>query len=315
MGRALKTAEVIDVPVIDEGAVRHDLVVLDQAQALKSQHDATVRAVALRVGYLLPGDSADPDLIQRDIAANLRRSVESCLEVGRALMVLKEACAHGEFMARLDVLGVEPRLAQRFMQASLKFSNASSTTLLRAASTQTKLFELLVLDDEQVAELELTGQTGELELDKVASMSVKELRAAVRESREQRKATDALLAAKDRKINELAVDSAAKPVVRPWAESCRQLRQELGAHFDLLDEGAARLATLIVAVAEGDFGDAEDPEGAEQMRRSLAVILGDRLTRLSQVVAAAYHRYDGTLSAWAEELDNQGIPARDGAEG
>ena len=42
--------------------------------------------------------------IQRDISANMRRSVEACLEVGRGLAVLKAACGHGNFVARLDVL-------------------------------------------------------------------------------------------------------------------------------------------------------------------------------------------------------------------
>ena len=41
------------------------------------------------------------------------------------------------------------------MQSALKFSNASSTPLLKAAGNQTKLFELLVLDDVEAAELAL----------------------------------------------------------------------------------------------------------------------------------------------------------------
>jgi len=122
------------------------------------QRDASVRAVAMQLGYQLPADATDPDLIQRDIAANMRRSVEACLEVGRGLRVLKEACEHGSFMARLEVLGIEVRVAQKFMASAAKFSNAASTPLLRAAGNQTKLFEMLVLDDEQIEELELTGQ-------------------------------------------------------------------------------------------------------------------------------------------------------------
>ena len=42
---------------------------------------------------------------------------------------------------------------------------------------------MIVLDDEQIEELALTGHTGELDLDDVATMSVKELRAAVRKER------------------------------------------------------------------------------------------------------------------------------------
>lgn len=94
--------------------------------------------------------------------------LEGVLEIGRGLYVLKELCGHGQFLARLDVLGIEPRLGQRFMLAAFKFSNATSTPLLKGARNQTKLFELLVLDDEQLAELVFNGQFGELTLDDVA---------------------------------------------------------------------------------------------------------------------------------------------------
>lgn len=169
----------------------------------QAQRASSVRAVALQLGYQLPMDHIDPDLIQRDIAANMRRSVEACLEVGRGLRVLKEACEHGHFTARLDLLGIDARVAQRFMASAVKFANAASTPLLKAAGNQTKLFEMLVLDDEQIEELALTGQTGELSLDDVATMSVKELRAALRESRAEKEAGDQLLEKKNAKIDQL----------------------------------------------------------------------------------------------------------------
>lgn len=176
----------------------------DELALIASQHDSAVRAVAAQMGYQLPADCTDPDLIQRDISANMRRSVEACLQVGMGLRVLKTACAHGEFMSRLDVLGIEARVAQRFMASAAKFSNAASTPLLKAIGSQTKLFEMLVLDDEQIEELELTGQTGELALDDVATMSVKELRKAVREAREEKVADDKILADKNAKIDRLS---------------------------------------------------------------------------------------------------------------
>lgn len=189
---------------INEAAVIEDSNALNQVALLHAQHDSAVRAVALQMSYQLPADATDPDLIQRDISASMRRSVEACLEVGKGLHVLKAACAHGNFLARLDVLGIEPRVAQKFMQMARKFPKASSTALLKAADSQTKLFELLVLDDEQIEELELTGQTGELALDDIATMSVKELRAKLREAHADKTATDKLLADKNAKIDKLS---------------------------------------------------------------------------------------------------------------
>ena len=116
---ATKTQEPVTDVVLNQGAV----TVIEQTQDALAVEDqqmqARVRAVALQVGYQLPGDCIDPDLIQRDIAANMRRSVEACLEVGRGLATLKAACLHGSFAARLEVLGVEARVAQKFMQSAV----------------------------------------------------------------------------------------------------------------------------------------------------------------------------------------------------
>lgn len=207
-GRKPKNVTVAQEPDIDQArfdnamvVARQDVVSADMAQ---EQHHAMVRAVAAQVGYQLPADCADPDLIQRDIAANMRRSVEACLEVGRGLAVLKAACQHGMFMARLDVLGIDRFVASKFMQAAKKFSNVSSTAhLTKALGNQTKLFEMLVLDDEQIEELELTGQTGELKLDDVATMSVKELRAKVRELKNEVTAKEDVLSTRSAQINTL----------------------------------------------------------------------------------------------------------------
>lgn len=172
---------------------------------LQSQREATVRAVAIQLGYQLPADCTDPDLIQRDIAANMRRSVEACLEVGRGLSVLKVACGHGNFVARLDVLGIDRKVAAKFTQSAAKFSNVSTSRhLTDALGNQSKLFEMLVLDDEQIEELELTGQTGELKLDDIATMSVKELRATLREARENLEARSRVLEDKTSKIDALS---------------------------------------------------------------------------------------------------------------
>lgn len=267
-----------------------------QLAVIQSQQEATVRAVAAQLGYQLPADCTDPDLIQRDIAANMRRSVEACLEVGRGLRVLKEACEHGNFITRLEVLGIERSVAARFMQAASKFSNVASTHhLTKAIGNQTKLFEMLVLDDEQIEELELTGQTGELKLDDIATMSVKELRAALRETRENAEAQSRLLADKNAKIDELAAKlTTKKPRVQtpPPDTEGQEIRKEasqfafeaesvvrgkLRAAFQSLAEHAEKhgmahddfmaglLCQVEVSVKQlrGEFGVKEAPDGEE----------------------------------------------------
>lgn len=219
---------------------------------MHTEQEATVRAVAAQLGYQLPADCTDPDLIQRDIAANMRRSVEACLEVGRGLGVLKVACGHGNFMARLDVLGIDVYVASRFISSAKKFSNLRSTANLTAAiGTQTKLFEMLVLDDGQIEELELTGQTGELKLDDIATMSVKELRAALRESREKIADKDRVLAGKNTKIDELdqQLNRALKQInLPPWDARVAPFQKEITERQSVLDAAIGKHLEAIKAL-------------------------------------------------------------------
>jgi len=208
------------------------LATQQQVATLTAEHEAKVRAEAAKMGYQLPADSTDPDLIERDIVANMRRSVEACLEVGRGLQVLKIACGHGNFIERLEARNIDRHVAKRFITAAMKFSSLpSSSALTKAIGSQSKLMEMLVLDDEEIEELELTGQTGELSLDDVATMSVKELRKALRESRETLSAKERVMADITAKNNQLATELAKKPkviVVQP-VEEAKQLRQEVVA--------------------------------------------------------------------------------------
>ena len=199
--KATPAADIIDVPMND-ALVAQDFSAANTLALATAQQSSAVRAIALQMGYQLPADCTDADLIQRDISANMRRSVEACLEVGKGLRVLKEACTHENFLARLDVIGVDYGVAQKFIQAARKFS--STRTVTNALGNQTKLFEMLILDDAQIEELELTGQTGELALDDVATMSVKELRKAVREAKHEKEATEKLLSNKNAQIDKLS---------------------------------------------------------------------------------------------------------------
>ena len=74
---------------------------------------------------------------------------------------------------------------------------------------------VLVLDDEQIEELELTGQTGELKLDEIATMSVKELRAALREERKERQADADVLKRKAEQIEKLERENQRIAKMKP----------------------------------------------------------------------------------------------------
>ncbi|WP_368624576.1 hypothetical protein [Paraburkholderia sp. BR14262] len=266
------------------------IAALDETNAIESsarvELEARVRAVATRIGYQLPGDATDPDLIQRDVAANMRRSVEACLEVGRGLIMLKEVCGHGNFTARLEVLGVDDGVARKFMRAAEKFSKRSSTTVLtKALGSQTALFEMLVLDDEQIDELATTGETGALKLDDVASMSVKELRAAVRETRKNLESKNDVIAsiqARNLELHEQLAGATPSFIEQKALED--------------LDKEALRAAEQITTALRGRIARALDQVGEGEG--------GTNRQLIEQAVAAALGR---VLSAARDLVDEYAV--------
>ncbi|MDR2259554.1 MAG: hypothetical protein LBE06_01185, partial [Azoarcus sp.] len=86
----------------DFRAAQNDIIAADMLEAEACDRSM---ALAVRVGYELPAGELNADLIQRDIAANMRRSVESVLDIGRGLLVLKSLCGHGDFQERISSTG------------------------------------------------------------------------------------------------------------------------------------------------------------------------------------------------------------------
>ncbi|MGB5908744.1 MAG: DUF3102 domain-containing protein [Stenotrophomonas maltophilia] len=144
-----------------------------------------------------------PDHYENAIRSELRRGCEAFLRAGRYLMVARECAAHGEWMSMLQRLGIGHEQARRMIEAAKRVealpNSSTSRNLLEAAKSESKLIELLSLPEEQFKELAETGETGELQLDDVGNMSVRELREAVRNAR-------ADIEAKDQRISKLSDD-------------------------------------------------------------------------------------------------------------
>jgi hypothetical protein len=131
-GRKPRLPAVIQPDVPQFGPTPPDLREQERRTELAvAEHDQAVRRLAREIGYSLPANSTEPDMIQVDITSNMRRSVDAVLEIGRGLTVLKAACEHGDFMRRIETLGVEYRLAAKFMQAAVKFSNVPTSAHLK----------------------------------------------------------------------------------------------------------------------------------------------------------------------------------------
>lgn len=197
--------------------------------------NAQVTSLAAQLGY---DGSLTVGALEDEIRFYQRRTVEACLELGKRLLLLKELAPHGEFVQRTELLGISKRMSQKFMSATLKFAKTNSSSLLQAAGNQSKLLELVVLDDGEIDELENGGAVGQITLDSIETMSVSELKKALREAKADLTAREKVLADKTAKLNELAVELAKKPT-----------RVEPADPVDVGDE-IRREATMLASQAE-----------------------------------------------------------------
>ncbi|EAW2472646.1 DUF3102 domain-containing protein [Salmonella enterica subsp. enterica] len=134
------------------------------------------------------------------------QSTKAMLEAGKRLLILKENEPYGDFQAiARDELNLEPRIAQKMAQAALKFLSPQLEANAKTFSHlgRSKLYELMLEDDEELAELAEGGTVAGLTLDEIDRMSVRELRKALRESKEDLAASRKLNAEKSQEINEL----------------------------------------------------------------------------------------------------------------
>ncbi|HIF3110320.1 TPA: DUF3102 domain-containing protein [Salmonella enterica] len=149
----------------------------------------------------------DRNRIVHEARFYMAQSAEAMLEAGKRLVILKENEPHGEFINILESeLNIEARVARRMMQASLKFLGLEGELPKRSTLSvlgKGKLYELMVLDDEDLDSLADGGTVAGATLDDIDRMSVRELRKALRESKEDLAASRKLNAEKSQEINEL----------------------------------------------------------------------------------------------------------------
>ena len=170
-----------------------------------SGHAQKLGTLAAQLGY--EGSLALGSL-EDEVRFYQQRTVESCMEIGKRLLLIKEQTPHGEFNKRIEMLNFTPRMAQKFMSAVLKFSKTNSNSLLQKAGNQTKLLELVMLDDDEIELIEQGGSIGDVSLDTIETMSVRELKKALRDAKADIDAKEQVIKTKDQKANELLAENA-----------------------------------------------------------------------------------------------------------
>ncbi|EMK0351704.1 DUF3102 domain-containing protein [Citrobacter amalonaticus] len=175
------------------------------------------------------------DRIVHETRFYMAQSAEAMLEAGKRLVILKENEPYGDFTNILENdLGLAPQVARRMMQASVKFLGNGNDQPKRSALSvlgKTKLYELMVLDDEELDALADGGTVAGATLDEIDRMTSRELKTALREARETNAAQQRVLADKNEKIDTLSTKLEKKSRIQPPKpdEEVKKLRAEVTA--------------------------------------------------------------------------------------
>lgn len=166
---------------VEMTAIEQTMAAANQLAVATLEQNERVSALALQLNYQ---GSTDAHALENSAKDAIRRIGMTIFELGAYLLLLREACGYGEWEPALARLELSRPAASKYMTITRRFANRSISNGLEKIGF-TKAAELLPLDDTQVDELMGEGETGELALDDVARMSVKQLRAAVHKARQE----------------------------------------------------------------------------------------------------------------------------------
>jgi len=284
---------------------------------MAAEHDAmqaNVLALADQLGY---DGSLAVGALEDEIRFYQRRSVEALLAVGTRLLLLRELSAHGEFIRRVELLGFSARTSQRFMQAALKTSKSANLAhLADTVGSAGKFLELVTLDDDDLQALKDGSTAAGLTLDDVERMSASELRAALREARENEQATGRLLQDKNTKIDDLStqLNKAPAPVTEMWDSHLLGVSDEIHRIGLVADELFGKHVQFIdVCEVVADKLDPDLPDYRAKLEQARVPIarLGDQIERFAHLVARLRFDFSTRVGGY---LDNTHILSPEDAE-
>jgi hypothetical protein len=231
----------------------------------------------------------------------VRQTMEGMFELGRVLIVLKEHTEYRRFSQIVkEQFGIGTSETARLMAATQRFATPQ---MQKAAPKlmdlgKSKLLELLVEEDVTLVGLADGGEVNGMTLDDVDRMTVRELRVALRENREDAQAKDKVLADKNAKIDELAekLEKAKKKggVKEPNpADVASELHMAVGAKEVAIRSQLAQLGDYFAQMAAH-----EAAHGLSHRARMAGA--------LNQIIMDCQHLRD--QYALPESADDDGVP-------
>lgn len=243
---------------------------------------ANVSAVEETLGIVMP---YHVESYVARIRLNMQETGQRLVEIGVMLAEIREREDAPTYRGVLDRLDLSERFARRAIQTALKVKGLPKLQALGSS----KVLELLSEDDDTLDALEHGGTLAGLTLDDVDSMSVRELKAALRAERaerEEEKATDEeIIRAKDERINKLTRDRRKGSDEQKLRQAAEDLLRDAD---EAVVEAASHLARLRKVFADvdqlyADAGVAVDRDISDRLE-SNARWAADNLSELSVLV-------------------------------
>lgn len=222
------------------------------------------------------------------------------LGLGAQLLLLKANEEHGNFIAAVEELGLSVRSADYAMSAALKFGNSHTCANFEMLGNS-KIRALTVLDDDDAQDLVNGDEVDGLgDIDDVAKMTVRELKKALRELRNERtktqnehekqlEAVEEVVRRKEGKISELEMELAGKqpPTKEELAQkSLEEIRREMAGKLATMSATLDELSRLLMQAQETD---------------SVTI---DQLQSLSDGVAEFYSLFDDKYQDFNQDMEN-----------
>lgn len=291
---ATKTAVVAEVVAdADLPGLPTAVAAANQLAVMQTKQEAAAQAIATEIGY---EGTLTLGALEDEIRFYQRRTVESLLELGKRLLVLRELTPHGEFEKRVEFLGFSYRSAARFMQAAAKTAKSANLALL---STQVKsasaFLELVTHDDDVLENLK--------DIDDIDRMSAGELRNAIRSLQGDLEAKDAVLDKTQKKLTSLQVQLKKKVVAdTDWPDALEPVSEQVAAAGRKLAQAISELETCRITLFEvaQEVPDEQRPKYDAALAH-IAEVYEQALSRAETGLEKERTTFDKSLGAYTPE--------------
>ena len=291
---ATKTAVVAEVVAdADLPGLPTAVAAANRLAVMQTRQEAAAQAIATEIGY---EGTLTIGALEDEIRFYQRRTVESLLELGKRLLVLRELTPHGEFEKRVEFLGFSYRSAARFMQAAAKTAKSANLALL---STQVKsasaFLELITHDDDVLENLK--------DIDDIDRMSVGELRNAIRSLQGDLDAKDAVLDKTQKKLTSLQVQLKKKVVAdTDWPDALEPVSEQVAAAGRKLAQAISELETCRITLFEvaQEVPDEQRPKYDAALAH-IAEVYEQALSRAETGLEKERTTFDKSLGAYKPE--------------